>query len=188
MREVRTRRNAMSLTIKAAIVIGLSLVFGGCTGPSWETVDSTEGRFRVSMPGKSEDGSHQIFDTTAGSLSFSWKVSRIGQVTDLRSGSYMVAYADLPPNHDPQVLLRELQHSMAEELSGRVEDARQFPQPGGLGTECSVDVDGTNARFRVILSPRVGYFLLTLEPDHWFLPSYTNRFFDSFEILDAAEK
>ncbi len=164
------------------IVIGM-----GCDAfRSWEPYESKDGWFSVEFPGSPKIQKIPFAVPTLGSVDLHMFS------VELRSGAYAVCYYDLPEEAEGKLADDVLLENMAKEFYTKIGTGRfakkeiELDNYPGLETEGEVRHGSTKgvARFRCYLVDGRLFMLQAIGVKSFVSSSDTDRFFDSFKLLE----
>jgi hypothetical protein len=143
-------------------------------------IDSPDGKFTVSFPGKPDFASEPI-ESEHGSI-----LNNMYIYEHSSSLAYMLAFTDYPDNHiapyDPYELLDNAMYGFVDEVGLKVDSAEKISSGSYPGIEFIASGDGFNAHMRDFLVDNRLYQIGILSSTGSLNHSDANAFFDTFSI------
>jgi TonB family protein len=160
---------------------------------SWKEFSSTEGRFKIALPGDPTENSTTI-ESSLG------KIQRHRFTLMTGSGAFFISYSDLPVRLiEPDEVKKFLDHANKSEVAsskGKLKSVAGIAIDGYPGREYIMDTPNLKHRTKYYLAGQRVYELTVWMPTNHAknapemarsMESIASRFFDSFKINDKPE-
>lgn len=170
--------------VGAGVLAAVWIVFlkGGGDGlKKFETFESAEGRFSISMPGKPEKIT-QTVKSQVGDIDFTMFVA------DSKELGFVVGYSDYPADFvetsDPLENLGWVRDGVVFDVKGKLVKETILKNYGGAATEFQIDIpDKGTLTSRLILEDKRLYQLIAMFPEDGYNEKKMAEFFGSFKII-----
>ncbi len=171
----------MNKTIVVCAVAGTLLMVSGCDKGEFREISSTEGRFKVQMPGSPTEKT----DYAVGVAMKTWML-------EFADGGYAVAYADMPipageSDYLTQKRLEGARDGMVRNINGKLTRSSQTALQGkypGRDVEAELPGDKGILRASIYLVGQRIYMMMVLGKRAWVNSADASKFLDSLVVTE----